>query len=107
RGPRRDLEAWTTDTALCIVPTDGGPITDLTIENKGWDGQPAFSPDGRYIAYASQTREGYEADKMRLALYDIASRKTTYLAPDLDRSIEEILWTHDSKTIYFTAQERG
>lgn len=105
RGPKRDLEAWSTDTALCLVPTGGGEIKDLTSTNKGWDGSPYFSPDGRYIAYRSQAREGYEADKFRLALLDLSTGKTTYLANDLDRSIEEMLWSPDSKQIYFIVED--
>jgi dipeptidyl aminopeptidase/acylaminoacyl peptidase len=105
RGPKRDLEAWSTDTALCLEPTAGGEIQDVTAANKGWDGSPYFSPDGRYIAYRSQAREGYEADKFRLGLLDLSTKQTTYLASDLDRSIEEIIWSSDSKQIYFVVED--
>lgn len=107
RGPKKEIEAWSTDTALCLVSLDGGEIRDVSAANKGWDGAPIFSPDGRYVAYGSQEREGYEADKMRLALYNVSAGETTYLAQDLDRSVEEIVWSVDSKTIYFSAQEEG
>jgi dipeptidyl aminopeptidase/acylaminoacyl peptidase len=107
RGPRRNLEAWSTDASLCLVSTSGGEIQNVTEANKGWDGSPRFSPDGKYLAYRSQEREGYEADKFRLALMDLATKKTTYLANDLDRSVEEILWSNDSRTIYFTAEDEG
>jgi dipeptidyl aminopeptidase/acylaminoacyl peptidase len=107
RGATRIKEAWSTDTALCSVAIEGGEIIDLTSANKGWDGSPYVSPDGRFVAFKSQAREGYEADKMRLALFDVATKSTTYLARDLDRSIEEIVWTPDSKTIYFTVEERA
>jgi dipeptidyl aminopeptidase/acylaminoacyl peptidase len=105
RGAGPDKEAWSTDTALCSVSLKDGTIKDLTPSNKGWDGSPYVSPDGRLVAYKSQAREGYEADKMRLALLDVASGSTTYLANDLDRSVEDVVWTPDSKTIFFTAEE--
>jgi dipeptidyl aminopeptidase/acylaminoacyl peptidase len=107
RGAGRDKEAWSTDAALCSVPVEGGPISDLAAANTGWDGSPYVSPDGHYVAYRSQAREGYEADKMRLALLDTTTKSTTYLAKDLDRSVDEIVWTPDSKMLYFTAEERG
>jgi dipeptidyl aminopeptidase/acylaminoacyl peptidase len=107
RGTSRNKEAWSTDTALCSVSVEHGEITDLTPTNKGWDGPPYVSPDGHFVAYKSQPREGYEADKVRLALFDTTTKTMTYLANDLDRSIDEIVWTPDSKTIYFTAEERA
>lgn len=107
RGPERNKEAWSTDGALMLVSTSGGEAQNLTLENKGWDGSPTFSPDGKFIAYRSQAREGYEADKFRLALYDLASKKTTHLTETLDQSVDEIIWSGDSKTIYFTAESEG
>jgi len=36
----------------------------------GGNFSPAYSPDGKYLAWRSQARAGYESDKFRLALYD-------------------------------------
>ena len=107
RGLERNKEAWSTDAALCSVSLKDGVIKDLTAANKGWDGSPSVSPDGKFVAYKSQAREGYEADKSRLALLDVSSGAATYLANGLDRSVEEIVWTPDSKTIFFTVEERA
>ena len=41
----------------------------------GGNFNPAYSPDGKYLAWRSQARAGYESDKFRLALYD-RSQKT-------------------------------
>ena len=36
----------------------------------GSDDAPAYSPDGKYLAFRSQARAGYESDRFRLMLYD-------------------------------------
>ena len=71
--------------------------------NPGFDGHPAYSPDGRFIAYHSQKTPEYESDRWRLMLYDRASGKQTELTESFDRSVDEIVWSPDSKQIYFTA----
>jgi dipeptidyl aminopeptidase/acylaminoacyl peptidase len=103
----RDFEAWSTDANLCLVPMAGGDVTCLTTANKGWDGSPVWSPDGRFIAYRSQAREGYEADLFRLAVVERATGMTRYLAADTDRAVDEILWAPDGRTIYFGAEDEG
>ena len=67
------VEARSTNSDLWIIPTDGRPGINITAENHGSDTDPAYSPDGRFIAYRTQATPGYESDLFRLALYD---RKT-------------------------------
>ncbi len=107
RGPVPAVEAWTTNADLWVVALAGGEAKCLTADNKGWDGSPVWSPDGTRIAYRSQMREGYEADRFRLAVLDRSSGKINYLAGDLDRSVDEILWAPDGETIYFGVQDEG
>lgn len=107
RGVAPAKEAWSSDTALCVVSTQGGEVTDLNPENKGWDGSPIYSPDGKFIAFKSQQRDGYEADKGRLALYDVSNRRVQYLAESLDLSMEEAVWTADGKALQFTVERNG
>ena len=52
----------------------------------GGDFNPAYSPDGKYLAWRSQARAGYEADKFRLMLYDRAAKTTKDLLPKLRRT---------------------
>lgn len=75
--------------------------------NPGGDFSPAYSPDGKYIAYRSQLRAGYESDRFRLMLYDRHTRQTLELLPNFDRWVDELAWSADSKTIYFVAADRG
>ena len=65
-------EAISTNGDLFVVPTSGGEAKRIT-SNPGFDGHPAYSPDGRFIAYHSQKTPEYESDRWRLMLYDRAS----------------------------------
>ncbi len=69
----------------------------------GGNFNPAYSPDGKYLAWRSQARAGYESDKFRLALYDRAAKTIRDLLPDFDAWIDEFAWASDSKSIYFIA----
>ena len=73
----------------------------------GGDLSPAYSPDGKYLAWRSQERAGYEADKSRLFLYDRAAKTIKDLLPKLDNSVNEFAWTPDSKEIYFVSGQNG
>ena len=65
-------EAISTNGDLFLVPTSGGEPKRIT-SNPGFDGHPAYSPDGRFIAYHSQKTPEYESDRWRLMLYDRAA----------------------------------
>ena len=73
----------------------------------GGDFTPAYSPDGKWLAWRSQARAGYEADKFRLALYDRAAKTIKDLLPDFDNWVDEFAWTPDSKEIYFVSGYDG
>jgi dipeptidyl aminopeptidase/acylaminoacyl peptidase len=73
----------------------------------GFDGAPAYSPDGRTLAYRSQARAGYESDKWRLMLFDRASGRHTSLTDRFDRSVEDARWSSDGRTIFFNAEDQG
>ena len=47
--------------------------------NVGYDQNPQFSPDGKYIAWQSMARDGYEADLNRLCIYSLESGTMRYL----------------------------
>lgn len=100
------LEATTTNGDLFEVDLTGGSPKKLTT-NPGFDGAPAYSPDGKSIAYHSQARPGYESDKWRLMLYDRASGRQTSLTDAFDRSVDTAIWSADGTSIYFNAEDRG
>ena len=79
--------AWTTNTDIFLVPTDGKSRTlNITADNKAYDFDPSFSPDGKTIAILQMKRPGFEADRQRVSLYDVATKKLRVVTESWDRS---------------------
>jgi dipeptidyl aminopeptidase/acylaminoacyl peptidase len=97
------VEAISTNGDLFTVPVAGGETKRITTQ-KGFDGNPVYTPDGRYIAYHAQLTPGYESDRWRVMLYDRSTGKIEDLSENFDRSATELAWSPDSKTIYFLAE---
>ncbi len=70
----------------------------------GYDQNPQFSPDGKYVAWQSMAHDGYESDQNRLCVYELATGKKTYLcdSTNLLTNVDAFCWAPDSKSIYFT-----
>jgi len=100
------MEAISTNGDLFIVPVAGGEAKRISTQ-PGFDGNPVYSPDGKYIAYHAQLVGGYEADRWRVMLYDRAAGRIENLTETFDRSADELAWSPDSKTIYFTAENEA
>ncbi len=100
-------EAETTNKDLWIVPAGGGNPVNITADNEAYDGDPAYSPDGRYIAYRTQKVPRYESDRFRLALYNRSTHERTILTEAFDNWVENFEWSPDSRSIVFTADVKG
>ena len=85
----------------------GGRPVELTAPRKGSDFNPVFSPDGKTLAYLSMARAGYEADRQRVVLRNVADGKERILAEDWDRSAGSLAFSPDGKTIYVIAGDVG
>ena len=98
------VEALSTNGDIWITSFDGKvKARDVTEANKAYDGTPTFSPDGKWIAWRSQKRPGFEADKFTLVIYDRATGKARPLTEDFDEWVEAFKWAPDSRSLYFTA----
>ena len=97
--------AWTTNNDLYLVSSNGGEAKDITADNPGSDASPQYSPNGRYIAYTSQARNGYESDLFRLRVYDRETGRVKDLTEGFDQWVEAFAWAPDSDTIYFLAPD--
>ena len=100
-----DDRAWSTDIDIFLVPARGGPPRCLTADNRAAAFHPVYSPDGRWLAYLSMTRPGFESDRCRIRLCDRASKATKTLTEAWDRSPNSLAWSTDSKSLVATASD--
>ncbi|HEX4936249.1 MAG TPA: hypothetical protein VFV33_23875, partial [Gemmatimonadaceae bacterium] len=100
-------DAWSTDVNVYTIPVAGGAPTVITAGNKGADQNPVYSPDGRFIAYASQARAGFEAVRWRLMVHDRTTRAARELLPAWDRNAESYFFAPDSRTLFVGTGDRG
>ncbi len=74
---------------------------DLKDRNVGYDQNPKFSPDGRYVAWLSMQRDGYESDRQRLCVYDLEAGTKQYVTETFDSGVDDFCWAPDNYTIYY------
>ena len=81
--------------------------TNITKSNEGYDNDPNFSPDGKYLAYHSMQRAGFEADRNRVMVYNLGSNTAIDATAGLDQTAHGATWTPDSKALLFASEHRG
>lgn len=77
-------------------------INNITAGNGGYDTNPSYSPDGKYIAWLSMEREGYESDRNRLMCMELATGKKTFLSEAFESNVDDYAWSEDSRHLFFT-----
>lgn len=75
--------------------------------NVGYDTNPQFSPNGKYIAWQSMARNGYESDRNRLCVYTLADGKKNYVTEQFDSNVDAYYWGNDNNTFYFIGVWHG
>jgi dipeptidyl aminopeptidase/acylaminoacyl peptidase len=102
-----EVDATSTNNEIFIVPIAGGTPRKIST-SPGSDSTPLYSPDGKYIAWRSQARAGFEADKWRLFVRDRQSGETRDLTEKFDRSIGSFTWGFlGDSFIYYAAEDHG
>jgi dipeptidyl aminopeptidase/acylaminoacyl peptidase len=96
-----------TDSSLFVVPVGGGEHRNLTEGMPGYDQEPRYSPDGRWIAFSSMERPGFEADRIRLMIHDRETGKNSELLRGFDASPHDVTWSADSTRLFFTVDVEG
>jgi dipeptidyl aminopeptidase/acylaminoacyl peptidase len=101
-----DVEATSTNNEIFVAPMSGGTAKKIST-SPGADTTPLYSPDGKYLAWRSQGRAGFEADKWQLLAQDRQTGKTSDLTETFDRSVGSFAWRPDSTGLLFVAEDRG
>lgn len=90
-----------TNTDIYFYNLESGKTKNMTKGMMGYDNNLTFSPDGKYMAWESMEREGYEADQIRLFVMDLKTGEKKYMTKGFDQNAGHLTWTKDSKSIYF------
>jgi dipeptidyl aminopeptidase/acylaminoacyl peptidase len=90
-----------TNSDIYFYNTETGKTTNFTSGMMGYDQNPVFSPDGKYIAWESMARDGYESDKSRLYVADLESGEKKDYSENFDQNSDGLTWSADSKSIFF------
>ncbi|HFA50368.1 MAG TPA: S9 family peptidase [Bacteroidetes bacterium] len=95
--------AVSTNSDIYLYDLLTGKTDNLTKGMMGYDLNPAFSPDGRYLAWESQEEDGYESDRHRIFVYDFVTKKKEELTAGLDQNASNPQWGSNSNRIYFNS----
>ncbi len=96
-----------TNSDLYLYNVADKSTRNLTEGMMGYDTNPAYSPDGKYVAWLSMEHDGYESDKNRIFILDRLTGVKTDLTTDWDYTADAIAWNVDSKSLYFIAPKDG
>lgn len=106
RNPDK-VEATSTNSDIYIQSLNGGEAKNITKSMKGYDVSPIYTPDGKYMLFRSQATPTFESDRWRIMRYNPQSGEIVEITRVFDQQVDEITVSPDSKTVYFTAGERG
>ena len=99
--------AISTNSDIYIYDLATKKTDNITEENKGYDTNPQYSPDGKYIAWQSMERDGYEADLNRLFIMNMETGEKRFVSKEFESNVDGFLWNRDSKSIYFIGVWHG
>jgi len=115
-GPDSDIIAFTSkrqgdpdrndNSDIYVIEAVGGATPRQLTTWEGPDSSPAFSPDGRRIAYLQggpPKYSGYDPDQ--LAVISVEGGTPTLPASELNRFVSSPRWSRDGKQLYFVLEE--
>jgi dipeptidyl aminopeptidase/acylaminoacyl peptidase len=79
----------------------------LTSDNPANDTSPAYSTDGKYLAFLRQSIKFFYADRTRLMVLDRATGEKTEVSKSLDRSCANPTWLPDSQRLAIEVEDQG
>jgi dipeptidyl aminopeptidase/acylaminoacyl peptidase len=99
--------AISTNSDIYIYNIETKKTENFTNGMMGYDNAPVYSPDGKFLAFSSMQRDGYEADKNRIMVYNLQANSRVDYTGYFDQDADGLSWSADSKSIYFLAYWYG
>ena len=106
----KDVEDWaeSTNSDVYLVKADGSEKPrNISAAGKGYDNNPSYSPDGKFIAFNSMERASFESDRNRIMIFDRTSGSAKELTVGLDQNASGAQWMPDSKAMIFESERKG
>jgi len=100
------IVADNTNVDIYLLTPDGGGMRAITT-NRGADNTPRYSPDGKWLAYVSMERPGFEADRLRLMLVGRPGGQVVEATAGWTLSVGSYTWCPNSRCVYAIVEERG
>lgn len=88
--------AVSTNSDIFLYNVNTREERNITADNKGYDTNPAYSRDGKWIAWLSMERDSYESDQNRLMVMNLETGEKRFISHFLDTNIDEFAWFNDS-----------
>ncbi len=100
--------AQSTDSNVYLIAVQSGAQPTIISHNMaGYDRNPVYSPDGKYIAYSSMQTPGFESDRSRVMIFNRRSQQTFEATQGIDQNAHQTTWTANSKSFFFTSETNG
>lgn len=102
-----------TDSDIYLYNIENGDVKNLCKLpgaddlNMGYDSNPSFSGDGRYIAWLSMERDGYESDINRLYVMDLKDNRKWWVSKNFDSNVDDFIWAQDKNFFYIIGSWQG
>ena len=93
--------ALSTNSDIYFYDLESGKSVNKTEGMMGYDQNPVFSPDGKWLAWESMEHDGYESDKSRLFVMDVKTGEKKDLSAAFDQNSNGLKWSVDGQSIYF------
>lgn len=99
--------ALSTNSDIYIYNIATKQTKNITEGMMGYDKNPQYSPDGKFIAWESMERDGYESDQNRLFVMNLATGEKQFVSKAFESSIGNYVWGNDNKTLFFSGVWHG
>ena len=99
--------ALSTNSDIYTYNIQSGETRNLSEGMMGYDQNPVFSHNGKFIAWESMEHDGYESDKLRLMVMNLESGEIQDLTDEFDYGVSSISWTGDDSELIAVVMYRG